>query len=85
MNQIAEKRIGEIAQKFLTKTGTTAITSWTPSDFERLEGELHSTIMHEYPGLDTNLRFHITQFTGGSPNEVHVEISRVLGEVKVKL
>jgi hypothetical protein len=75
-------RIAQIDQKFLRDQ---AICDWTPS---RLDVDLHNTIIREYPDLDSNLRFHITQVSrvrADGPLEVHVEISQVVGNVKLRV
>lgn len=88
MEQIDEQRVAEIALNFLKEKGTMAITSWTPTAFDKLQGELNDAIMEEYPRQRGSFWFRIT-FAGrahpNDPREFHVEILRVLGQITVKV
>jgi hypothetical protein len=87
-SRLDQQRIARITQKFLKENGTAAITEWTPSDFDRMQADLHNTVMHQYPELQSNLRFRITQASrvhADGPLEVHVEIYQVVGNTKLQV
>ncbi len=86
MEQIDTRRVAHIVRRFLESNDTKALTSWRPTQLDKLQVALQNTILHEYPDLAADVRFLITNVGRDEPDssiQLEVEILRVVGHVNV--
>jgi len=86
MDQIDTQRVADIARWYLESHDTRALTNWKPTELDNLQAALQTTILREYPKLDGDVRFRISNVgrdKPDSPIQLEVEILRVVGYVNV--